>query len=86
VSTTPGLGALLRIGPFHAAVRRRGLTLERLRLRLAQQDVVPGMVPARASGMAEIGRTAVLVDPFGVLRGAVPGENAQRLHKTKNAS
>ncbi|MFS8098867.1 hypothetical protein LFM09_17195 [Lentzea alba] len=41
--TTPSLEALLRIGPFHsalrAAIRRRGLTLERLRLRLAQQDV-----------------------------------------------
>lgn len=43
MSTTPSLEALLRIGPFHsalrAAIRRRGLTLERLRLRLAQQDV-----------------------------------------------
>lgn len=43
VTTTPSLEALLRIGPFHsalrAAIRRRGLTLERLRLRLAQQDV-----------------------------------------------
>ncbi|MFJ5985163.1 hypothetical protein [Lentzea sp. NPDC092896] len=43
MTTTPSLEALLRIGPFHsalrAAIRRRGLTLERLRLRLAQQDV-----------------------------------------------
>ncbi|MGZ3144221.1 hypothetical protein ACVDFE_19965 [Lentzea chajnantorensis] len=43
MSTTPSLEALLRIGPFHAAlraaIRRRGLTLERLRSRLAQQDV-----------------------------------------------
>ena len=43
MSTTPSLEALLRIGPFHsalrAAIRRRGLTLERLRLRLAQQEV-----------------------------------------------
>jgi hypothetical protein len=41
--TTPSLEALLQVGPFHsalrAAIRRRGLTLERLRLRLAQQDV-----------------------------------------------
>jgi hypothetical protein len=41
--TTPSLESLLRIGPFHsalrAAIRRRGLTLERLRSRLAQQDV-----------------------------------------------
>ncbi|SMC98117.1 hypothetical protein [Lentzea albidocapillata] len=43
MTTTPSLEALLRIGPFHsalrAAIRRRGLTLERLRLRLGQQDV-----------------------------------------------
>jgi hypothetical protein len=43
VTTTPSLESLLRIGPFHAAlraaIRRRGLTLERLRLRLAQHDV-----------------------------------------------
>ncbi|MEV6718327.1 hypothetical protein AB0M48_40525 [Lentzea sp. NPDC051208] len=43
MTTTPSLEALLRIGPFHsalrAAIRRRGLTLERLRLRLRQQDV-----------------------------------------------
>lgn len=43
MTTTPSLEALLRIGPFHsalrAAIRRRGLTLERLRLRLAQRDV-----------------------------------------------
>ncbi|ANZ39509.1 hypothetical protein BBK82_29140 [Lentzea guizhouensis] len=43
MSATPSLEALLRIGPFHAAlraaIRRRGLTLERLRTRLAQQDV-----------------------------------------------
>lgn len=43
MSATPSLEALLRIGPFHsalrAAIRRRGLTLERLRLRLAQHDV-----------------------------------------------
>lgn len=43
MTTTPSLEALLRIGPFHsalrAAIRRRGLTLERLRSRLAHQQV-----------------------------------------------
>jgi len=43
----PDLGRLLYSGPFHealrAAVRRRGLTLDRLRAHLARRGLIVGL-------------------------------------------